>query len=47
MRRDNLIDVRMGYKFEDGWITNQPAIVIKIAEKKTEKTTFRRCGYTS
>lgn len=36
MQLDNVLDVRMGYKFKDGWITNQPAIVIKVGEKKTE-----------
>jgi hypothetical protein len=36
MQLDNVFDVRMGYKFIDGWITNQPAIIIKVGEKKTE-----------
>jgi len=36
MQLDNVVDVRMGYKFIDGWITNHPAIIIKVGEKKTE-----------
>lgn len=40
MQRDNVVDVRMGYKFKDGWITNQPAIVIKVGEKKTENKLY-------
>lgn len=36
MQLDNVLDVRIGYKFKDGWITNEPAIVVKVGEKKTE-----------
>jgi hypothetical protein len=35
-QRENVVDVSSGYKFVDGWITDQPAIVVKVSEKKTE-----------
>lgn len=35
LRRPEVISVRMGYRFEDGWITHDRAIVITVDAKKT------------
>src|SRR6188472_2984487 len=32
----NVIEVRPGFKFTDGWITDQPAIVVTVLRKVTQ-----------
>ena len=33
MRYPNVVDVRPGYKFQDGWITSIPAVVVTVLRK--------------
>lgn len=32
---DGVVHIRAGWKFRDGWITDEPAVVISVREKKT------------
>jgi len=36
MKYPNVIDVRAGYKFRDGWITSIPAVVVTVLQKHPE-----------
>lgn len=33
--RDDVIDIRLGYRFKSGWIQNERVIVVVVAEKKS------------
>jgi V8-like Glu-specific endopeptidase len=39
--RPDVLDVRLGYRFENGWITKERAIVVKVREKKSHATLDR------
>jgi V8-like Glu-specific endopeptidase len=39
--RPDVLDVRLGYRFENGWITKERAIVVKVREKKSHATLER------
>ncbi len=36
LKRPEVLQVRLGYKFQDGWITRERAIVVTVDEKKSQ-----------
>lgn len=46
LKRPDVLDVRLGYRFAEGWITRDRAIVVTVDEKKSQFD-LRRAGQTA